>query len=139
MPSIAVKTALSAVRELPPNSGIGYGLRYMTRGVQKIGVMPMGFYDGFARFQRNPEVLVGGKRVPVVGAICMDQTMIDLSQVPDARVDDEVVVIGRQGAEEITLEEMAKRIDSVLTQVTGLFSHRVPRVVLPQGTYTKLK
>jgi alanine racemase len=134
MPSIAVKTALSAVRELPPNSGIGYGLRYMTRGAQKIGVMPMGFYDGFARFQRGPEVLVGGKRVPVVGAICMDQTMIDLSQVPDARVDDEVVVIGRQGTEEITVEEMAKRIDSVLTQVTSLFSHRVSRVVLPQGT-----
>jgi alanine racemase len=134
MPSFAVKTALSAVRELPPNSGIGYGLRYMTRGVQKIGVMPMGFYDGFARFQRNPEALVGGKRVPVVGAVCMDQTMLDLSQVPDARVDDEVVVIGRQGAEEITVEEIAKRIDSVLTQVTSLFTHRVPRVVLPKDS-----
>jgi alanine racemase len=131
MPSIAVKTALSAVRVLPPNSGIGYGLRYMTRGTQRIGVMPMGFYDGFARFQRNPEVLVGGRRAPVVGAICMDQTMIDLSGVPDAQVDDEVVVIGRQGAEEITVEEMSKRIDSALTQVTSLFTHRVPRVVLP--------
>ncbi|MDR1378090.1 MAG: alanine racemase [Synergistaceae bacterium] len=131
MPSIAVKTALSAVRVLPPNSGIGYGLRYMTRGVQKIGVLPMGFYDGFARFQHNPEVLVGGKRVPVVGAICMDQTMIDLTRVPDARVDDEVVVIGRQGTEEITVQEIARRIDSVLTQALSLFTHRVPRVVLP--------
>jgi alanine racemase len=131
MPSIAVKTALSAVRVLPPNSGIGYGLRYMTRGAQRIGVMPMGFYDGFARFQRNPEVLVGGKRAPVVGAVCMDQTMIDLSQVPDARIDDEVVVIGRQGEEEITVEEIARRIDSAITQVTSLFSHRVPRVLLP--------
>jgi alanine racemase len=131
MPSIAVKTALSAVRILPPNSGIGYGLRYMTRGVQKIGVMPMGFYDGFARFQRDPEVLVGGRRAPVVGSICMDQTMIDLSQVPDARIDDEVVVIGRQGAEEITVEEIAERINSALTQVTSLFTQRVPRVVLP--------
>jgi alanine racemase len=130
MPSIAVKTALSAVRVLPPNSGVSYGLRYMTRGVQRIGVMPMGFYDGFARFQRNPEVLVGGRRVPVVGAICMDQTMLDLSQVPDAKVDDEIVVIGRQGEEEITVEEVARRIDSVLTQVTSLFTHRVPRVVL---------
>jgi alanine racemase len=129
VPSIAVKTALSAVRVLPPGSGVGYGLRYMTRGVQRIGVMPMGFYDGFARFQRNPEVLVGGKRAPVAGAICMDQTMIDLSQIPDARVGDEVVIIGRQGAEEITLEEIAKRIDSALTQVTSLFTHRVPRVV----------
>ncbi|MDR1649757.1 MAG: alanine racemase [Synergistaceae bacterium] len=133
LPSIAVKTALSAVRVLPPNSGIGYGLRYMTRGVQRIGVMPMGFYDGFARFQRNPEVLIGGRRAPVVGAICMDQTMIDLSQVPDAKVDDEVVVIGRQGEEEITVEEVAKRIDSVLSQVLSLFTHRVPRVVLNEG------
>jgi alanine racemase len=130
MPSAAVKTALSAVRVLPPNSGIGYGLRYMTRGVQRIGVMPMGFYDGFARFQRNPEVLVGGRRAPVVGAICMDQTMIDLSQVPDARVDDEVVIIGRQGTEEITAAEIAKRIDSVQTQVMSLFSRRVPRVMI---------
>jgi alanine racemase len=133
MPSVAVKTALSAVRVLPPNSGISYGLRYMTRGVQRIGVMPMGFYDGFARFQRNPEVLVGGRRAPVAGTICMDQTMIDLSGIPDAKVDDEVVVIGRQGTEEITLEEMAKRIDSALTQVTSLFTHRVPRVPMPQA------
>jgi alanine racemase len=129
MPSIAVKTALSAVRVLPPGSGVGYGLRYMTRGVQRIGVVPMGYYDGFARFQRGPEVLVGGKRVPVAGSVCMDLTMLDLSQLPDAQVGDEVVVIGRQGTEEIPLEEVAKRIDSTLTQVTSLFTQRVPRVV----------
>ena len=128
LPSVSVKTALCAVRSMPARSGVSYGLRYMTRGDTRIGVMPMGFYDGFTRLFQNAEVLVRGQRVPVVGTICMDQTMLDLSAVPEARLDDEIVIIGRQGDEEITVLETAGRLNTIVTQVLSLFSERVPRV-----------
>jgi alanine racemase len=128
LPSISVKTTLTAVREIPARSGISYGLRYMTRGDARIGVVPMGFYDGFARMSQDAVVLVHEQRVPVVGTICMDQIMVNLQSVPNAKIDDEVVVIGRQGDEEITVEEVAERLNTIATQVLSLFSARVPRI-----------
>ena len=128
LPSISVKTTLTAVREIPARSGISYGLRYITRGDIFIGVVPMGFYDGFARISQGAVVLVHGQRVPVIGTVCMDQLMVNLQSVPDAKIDDEVVVIGRQGDEEITLEEVAQRLNTISTQVLSLFSTRVPRI-----------
>jgi alanine racemase len=128
LPSVSVKTALTAVRNLPARSGVSYGLRYMTRGDARIGVIPMGFYDGLTRMFSNAVVLVCGRRVPVVGTICMDQTMINLSSIPEAKTGDEVVIIGRQGNEEITIEEVAGKLDTIVTQVLSLFSQRVPRI-----------
>jgi alanine racemase len=128
LPSVSVKTALAAVREMPARSGIGYGLRYMTRGPARIGVLPVGFYDGFTRMRPNATVLLRGRRVPVVGAICMDQTMVNLEAVPDARTDDEVVIIGRQGEQEITVSEVAESLNTIVAQVLSLFSARVPRI-----------
>jgi alanine racemase len=130
LPSVSVKTALTAVRNMPARSGISYGLRYMTRGDTRIGVLPMGFYDGLARLFGNAVVLIRGRRVPVVGTICMDQTMVNLESVPDAQVGDEVVFIGRQGSEEITIGEVAGRLDTIVTQILSLFSARVPRVFI---------
>ncbi|MDR3231268.1 MAG: alanine racemase [Synergistaceae bacterium] len=128
LPSVSVKTALTAVRDMPARSGISYGLRYMTRGDVRIGVLPIGFYDGFTRLFQNVAVLVRGRRVPVVGSICMDQTMVNLESVPEARTDDEVVIIGRQGDEEITISELAERLNTIVAQIVSLFSQRVPRV-----------
>ena len=124
---VQVKTAIADVRTLPPKSGISYGLKYMTRVEQKIGVIPIGTLDGFTRFNPSPEVLVRGVRVPVVGAVCMDQTMIDLSGVPEAAIDDEVVILGKQGNEEITLTELANKLNTVYSQALALFSFRMPR------------
>jgi alanine racemase len=128
LPSASVKTALTAVRGIPARSGISYGLRYMTRGDTRIGVIPMGFYDGFTRLFQNAVVLVGGRRVPVVGTICMDQTMVNLESVPEAKTGDEVVIIGRQQEEEITIGEVAERLNTIVTQILSLFSQRVPRI-----------
>lgn len=123
-----VKSELVAVRELPARHPVGYGLRYVTRGATRIGVIPVGFNDGFLRGTKNPEVLIRGVRVPVVGSVCMDQMMVDLAGVPDAHKQDEVVLIGRQGGEEITALEYAARIDSIPAQAMTLFSRRVARV-----------
>jgi alanine racemase len=123
-----VKSELVAVRSLPPRHPVGYGLRYVTRGETRLGVIPMGFNDGFLRGTKNPEVLIRGARVPVVGSVCMDQMMVDLAFVPDAARGDEVVLIGRQGKEEISAQEYAARIDTIPAQAMTLFSRRVARV-----------
>ncbi len=127
-PVFEVKSELVAVRKLPARHPVGYGLRYVTRGETRLGVIPMGFNDGFLRGTKNPEVLVRGTRVPVVGSICMDQMMVDLALVPEAERGDEVVLIGRQGKQEITAQEYAARLDTIPAQVMTLFSRRVARV-----------
>ncbi|MCL2768285.1 MAG: alanine racemase [Synergistaceae bacterium] len=124
---VEVKTAILDIRTIPKGSGISYGLKYMTRAEQKIGVIPIGTVDGFSRFNPAPEVLVRGVRVPVVGLICMDQTMIDLTAVPEAEIDDEVVIIGKQGNGEITLAELATKLNTIFSQTVALFPFRMPR------------
>ena len=124
---VEVKTAIADIKTLPARSGISYGLRYTTRGEQVIGIIPMGTYDGFTRLNPNPEVLVRGVRVPAVGTICMDHTMIDLTDIPDAAIDDEVVIIGKQGNEEITLTEVVNKLNTIYSQTLALFPFRMPR------------
>lgn len=130
-PSCSLETEIVAIRELPPNSGIGYGLKYMTRGVEKIGILPIGFHDGMTRLlSGKAEVLIHGKRIPVVGNICMDQTMVNLTGLADVKVGDPVVIFGRQGKEEITIEEIATKLDTVVTQILSFIGPRVPRVYI---------
>jgi alanine racemase len=124
---VEIKTAIADIRIFPPRSGISYGLKYVTRGEQKIGVIPIGTLDGFTRLNPEPVVLVRGVRVPAIGTVCMDTTMIDLSGVPDAAIDDEVVIIGKQGNEEITLTEMASKLNTIYSQTLALFTFRMPR------------
>ena len=127
-PVFEVKSELTAVRSLPPFHCVGYNLRYVTRGDARIGVVPVGFKDGFLRGTKNAEVLVRGHRVPVVGSICMDQLMVDLAAAPEAERGDEVVLIGRQGGEEITAMEYARRWDTIPASFMTIFPPRVERV-----------
>ena len=130
-PSCSLETEVVAIRELPPGTGIGYGLKYMTRGVEKIGILPIGFHDGMTRLlSGKAEILVREKRIPVVGNICMDQTMVNLTELPDVKVGDPVVIFGRQGKEEISVEEIAKKLDTVVTQILSFIGPRVPRVYI---------
>jgi alanine racemase len=128
LPTIEVKTALVSIRRLPPRSPVSYGLRYVTRGETPVSVLPIGYGDGFVRHMPNPQVLVRGRRAPVIGRICMDQAVVDLSSVPDAAPGDEVVVVGRQGSEEISLYELMDKTDTVAGQVLSYFTARMPRV-----------
>lgn len=124
-----VKSEVSLVRELPSNSGIGYGLRYMTRGDEKIAILPIGYADGYTRaYSMKIDVLIHGKRAPVVGNICMDQTMVDVTDIPDVKVGDEVVILGAQGEEVITPEEMAALRGTINYEIPISFLKRVPRV-----------
>jgi alanine racemase len=123
---LAWKAQLSSVFTLPPGRGVSYGHSYVTKDYEKVGVVPVGYGDGYRRVPGN-EVLIGGKRVPVVGKVCMDQLMVQLDELPDAARGDEVVLLGTQGEEEITASELAHKWKTINYEVTCALSARVPR------------
>ena len=126
-PALTWKSRLSQVKVLPPGRGISYGHIYTTSSEERIGTVPVGYADGFRRVEGN-EVLVGGKRVPVVGRVTMDQIMVQLDSIPDAQPGDEVVIIGSQEAERISAEDVADRWGTINYEVTSGILNRVPRL-----------
>lgn len=131
------KTTVAQVKTLSPGSFVSYGNAYQTHGEETIAVIPVGYADGFRRAPRHwGEVLIGGQRVPIVGRVCMDQTMINVSHIPDVRVGDEVVLIGSQGDETISAEEVAERLGTINYEVVSMIMARVPRS-LPEQEIVK--
>jgi len=129
-PALAWKTTIAQVKTLPPGSFVSYGNTYQTQGEETIAVIPVGYADGFRRAPtRWQSVLVRGQRAPIVGRVCMDQTMIDISHIPNVRVGDEVVLIGKQGNDAISAEEVADWLGTVNYEVVSEILARVPRVV----------
>lgn len=126
-PALAWKSQLSHVQVLPKGRGVSYGHEYVTRREERIAAVPVGYADGFRRVSGNV-VLVGGRRVPVVGRVCMDQISLQLDGVPEAKVGDEVVLIGEQGGERISAEEVAERWSTINYEVVCGLSPRVRRI-----------
>lgn len=128
-PALEWKSALGFVRMRPAGTPISYGGEYVTRGEELIGVVPVGYADGFRRVPKNVnEVLAGGRRVPVVGRVCMDQIMVNVTSVPGAKIGDEVVLLGRQGEERITAGDLARRWGTNVYDVVCGIRGRVPRI-----------
>jgi len=128
-PALSFKTQVAQVKTLPPGSYVSYGCTYQTSGDTRIAVIPVGYADGFRRGPRNwGEVLVKGQRAPVVGVVCMDQSLIDVTHLPAIREGDEVVLIGEQGGERITVGEVAERLGTINYEVVSEILARVPRV-----------
>lgn len=125
-PALAWKTHLISLKELPAGHGVSYGFHYFTKKNERIGVIAIGYADGFRRRDGN-FALVRGKRVPVVGAVCMDQCMVKLDEVPDANIGDEVVLIGKQNGIRIGVEELAEDWGTITYEVICGLADRVPR------------
>ncbi|NSW52688.1 MAG: alanine racemase [Anaerolineae bacterium] len=121
------KASLISIKEFPPGYGISYGHRYRTTRTERIGVIPVGYGDGYRRVNGNT-ALIHGRRVPIVGSVCMDQCMIQLDEFPSARIGDEVVLIGRQGGAEITVDELAQKWGTINYEVVCGLANRLPRV-----------
>lgn len=121
------KTRLASVKELPAGHGVGYNYRYKTNATERIGVIPTGYADGFRRRLGN-FALVGGRRVPVAGGVCMDQCMLRLDDVPEAIMGDEVVLIGTQGDARITAEDWGAEWGTNNYEVVCGLAARVPRI-----------
>lgn len=126
-PALRWLSRISQIRTVDAGAGISYGHIYTAQSRQKIGVVPVGYGDGYRRVEGN-QVLIKGRRVPVVGRVCMDQIMIRLDQASKAKVGDEVVLIGESGDDRIRVEEIAQRWGTINYEVTCGLSARVPRV-----------
>lgn len=128
-PVFQVKSRIALIRELDGGSGVSYGLSYVTRGPERLAVLPIGYDDGYRRgLSRKAEVLIRGRRLPVVGTICMDQTLVNVTSLPEAQVGDEAVLIGSQGDETVSPEEIAALLGTINYEVPGFFTPRVPRL-----------
>ncbi len=128
-PVMSLYTHISNLKTLPAGEGVSYGLRFVTSRPTRIATVPIGYGDGYKRcLTGKADVLVGGIRCPQVGTICMDQMMIDVSEVPGVAVGDEVVLIGRQGNEKITADELADKADTISYEILLSIGDRVPRI-----------
>ncbi|MDO7907264.1 alanine racemase [Paenibacillus sp. JX-17] len=138
VPVLTLKTRLVFVKTLPPDWGISYGTRYVTSQNEVIGTLPVGYADGYSRMlSGKAEVLIRGRRVPVLGTICMDQCMISLQsfaeEAEEIQSGEEVVLIGQQGSACIPAEELAAMIGTINYELVCSVAHRVPRVYTRAG------
>jgi alanine racemase len=128
-PALRFRTVVSHLKDLPAGGSVSYGRTFVAPRDLRIATLPVGYADGLARLLSGQgQVLIGGQRVPIVGRVCMDMTMVDVTRVPDVRVGDEAVLIGRQGVEEITADEIAVLTGTISYEVLCRVGARVPRV-----------
>jgi alanine racemase len=132
MPVLEWKTQITFLKDVPAGVGLSYGHAFHTQKPSVIATIPTGYGDGLQRnFSNKLEVLVRGARCPQVGRITMDMSLIDVTALHgQVKAGDEVVIIGRQGEEEITAEELAAKLGTINYEVVTCISHRVPRLAV---------
>jgi len=128
-PAMSFKTKIVSLKEVPEGTGISYGRTFITGRRSVIADIPIGYAQGYDRNLSNKaEVLVKGRRVPLIGRVCMDQCLVDVTDVPGVKVGDEVVLFGRQGREEISVEELAGWTGTIGYEVVATVGRLVPRI-----------
>lgn len=124
--ALTVHTEVTHVKKVPKGSTIGYGATYVAPSDEWIATIPIGYADGLLRKLHNQSVLIKGKKMPIVGKICMDQCMIRLDE--KVKIGEKVVLIGKQETEEILIEEWAEALETIPYEVCCTFSNRIPRI-----------
>jgi alanine racemase len=128
-PVLSWKTRILQLKKVPVGSSISYGQTFITKRESLIATLPIGYADGYPRLLSNRgEVLINGKRAPVVGRVCMDLTMIDVTDIGKTQQGDEVVLLGRQGDTEISADEMAVWAETISYEILTSIGARVPRI-----------
>jgi alanine racemase len=126
-PVMSVKARIAAIQTLKQGDVVGYGMRYTAPSARRIAVLPVGYGDGFPRVRNLGGALIHGKRAPLIGGIAMDALMVDVTEIPEAQMWDEAVIMGRQGEEEISVHDMAKLKNSVSYDVLTSWRLRLRR------------
>jgi alanine racemase len=128
-PVLSWKTRILQLKQVPAGSSISYGQTFVTQRQSLIATLPIGYADGYSRLLSNRgQVLVGGKRASVAGRVCMDLTMIDVTDIENLQPGDEVVLLGRQGDAEVSADEMAAWANTISYEILTSISNRVPRI-----------
>jgi alanine racemase len=130
-PVLTWKTRVVQIKQVPEGSYVGYGCSYKTMRTTILGVLPVGYADGYDRALGNrAHVLIRGRRAPVIGRICMNLCMVDLTDVPGTKLEDEVVLLGASGTEHISAETMAEWAGTINYEIVTRISAFLPRKVL---------
>lgn len=138
-PAMALKAKISHLKTVPKGTGISYGQIFTTDKESKIGTIPIGYADGLTRLLTGKaEVYINNKRVPIVGKICMDQCMIDLTNVEDVKLGDEVVIFGYE-ENHPHVDELALSIGTINYEIVCMVSRRVPRVYISNNKVVKIR
>jgi alanine racemase len=128
-PALSWKARVVYVKDVPAGTPISYGRTFTTQRSSKIATISAGYADGYRRQLSNKGcVLIRGSRAPVIGRVCMDQFMVDVTDIPGVVTGDEVVLIGRQGNETITADELAELCDTISYEILTSIGPRVPRI-----------
>jgi len=130
-PAMALKARIVHLKKVPAGFAVSYGMTHETSQPTIIASVPVGYADGFNRLLTNRgHMLVNGCRVPIVGRVCMDQTMLDVGGVPEVQLEDEVVIFGRQQDESITADEVASSLGTINYEIVSSLTARIPKVYL---------
>lgn len=134
-PAMTLKTNIAMIKWVEENTSISYGRKFVTKRKSQIATIPVGYADGYSRLLTGKvRVLVSGQYAPVVGSICMDQCMVDVTDIKgEIKTGDEVVLLGKQGNSEITAEELADYIGTIPYEIVCIIGKRVPRVYFKSG------
>jgi alanine racemase len=130
-PVLQWKTRVIHLKQVPAGFGVSYGITYKTPEPTTLATVAVGYADGLNRLlSSRGHMLLHGQRVPIVGRVCMDLTLLDVGNVPDASIGDEVVILGHQDDEHITAEELASTLDTINYEIVTSITDRVPRIHL---------
>ncbi len=128
-PALSLKTQVVYLKDMPQGAPVGYARTHVTSRPTRIAILPIGYNDGYAfQFSNQAQVLLRGRRAPVVGRVSMDYTTVDVTDVPGVEVGEEVVLIGRQGKEQVPVEELARMKGTIPYEVTCSLGRRIRRV-----------
>ena len=128
---LSLKARVECIKTLEAGEAAGYGLTYTASSRRKIAIVSIGYADGIPRSLSNRgSALVRGRKVPVIGRICMDQLTLDVTDVPDAEPGDEAVFIGQSGGRQLTAEDMAAQAGTISNEILSRLGERPERIVV---------
>jgi alanine racemase len=135
------KANVILVKEIDKNTYVSYGRKFKTKRTTRLATIPVGYADGYPRcIEGKGKVLINGAFAPIVGRICMDQCMADVTDIgAEVRTGDEVVMFGSQGGNQITVEEVAKNAGTVNYETICIVGKRIPRAYIRNGKIQKVK
>lgn len=135
IPAMTLKAGITYVKEVQEGRGVSYGKEYITEGMTKIATVPIGYADGYLRkLAKSGKMLVKDTEVPVIGRICMDQCMIDVTNVHNINKGDEAIIFGKEG---VTIDDLAEWLETINYEVSCLVGKRIPRIYFKNGEAVK--
>ena len=133
-PAMEIKSCITYIKEIEAGTAVSFGGTFVADHTMKVATIPVGYGDGYVRsLSGKGDVLIHGKRAAILGRICMDQFMVDVTDIPDVQEDDEVTLLGSDGAECITMEELAEKSGGFHYEMICDIGKRIPRVYLKDG------